>query len=480
MQMRRWMFGSVLLSALTIVGCDCGGETLKQVQNTKVVINAPVDGDTVATTVTFDATATSAAGLTQLDLHVGPKSLQICQPAGDDTTLNCVTTVTNLSTLLDQQDKGTLTFTATATDQNGVVVDASVKVLLVPITVSFVRPSARLPNVKGTSNLELKVDSLLGVERVIVTADAETSPFASWLVPPWTQQVAWASTVGTGQHKLKAQARDVNGAVASAEVTVNVACTGDEDCVTGQRCCVTSGKCNPIVGPGADCDCDHPCPTDQGCFPGTCNLQPRKCRPGCFPGGERRGQYATACAPERQGNLTVPAYCNNLPPEEATSENQGGACAPTDDCSIQAQNCPDMPLDRNRPPAADNPVVKYSCVPVSPKANTCLPAGNLPLHSTGCEYNTCGNAAVGCQKGLICVGLVDQDGNRIGASTCERQCSRDGTLNCSTSETCGTLLSPGLEEFPTGTCQSGFGGGGQSCQTDADCPSGICFLGVCF
>jgi hypothetical protein len=428
-----WKQYGTLVASLTLaagaVACDCGGPQLKKVNDTRVVINAPVEGDTVATTANFDATANSAAGLASLVLRVGPKTLQTCTPGSDDTSIQCVTNV-KVADVLDQQVENTVTFTATATDLNGELVEASVKVVLAPITIKFIRPSARLPNVRGTSVLELTVDSLLGVEAVQVTADDKTTPFANWRAAPYLKtDVAWPSEVGIGAHKLRASARDMNGAVASAEITINVSCGADDDCASGQRCCATSGKCNPIVGPGADCDCDRPCPSDQGCFPGTCSRGKSKCRPGCYPGANGEGQIGPRYYAERCGDLVPepgqpsgPAYCENLPSDQATDQNKGGACKPANPCDLSGQNCANGRVNPDLPESAQNPVVPYSCVPQVPDVHICVPAGTLPEGSLNCSPDSCESVSAACAKGLMCVRHVDANGRPIDDPQCRRQC----------------------------------------------------------
>ncbi|MFM2153157.1 MAG: hypothetical protein RL199_1592 [Pseudomonadota bacterium] len=488
---RNRILGALMTLALGVSACDCSGAQLKTVRDTSVVINSPAGGDTVAKTASFDATATSAGGLQSLELRVGSKRLHICNAGADPSTIQCVAEV-QVGRYLDQQVNNTLTFTASATDVNDAVVDASVTVELAPITIKFVRPNAQLPNVRGTSALALEVQSLLDVARVQVVADDKQTPFAQWLgsggrqlssgALEFKQDVSWASALGSvGSHKLKAQAKDINGQIASAELVVNVSCDGDADCADGQRCCATSGKCNPIVGPGADCDCDNPCPSDQGCFPGTCGRGKSKCRPGCYPGEWGGGKvgptyYAERCSdvvPE-QGQASRPAYCANLPPAQANEQNSGGACKPANQCDLAAQDCSDGLLNPDEDASPSNPVVPYTCSPEAPGVNVCIPAGSLKEGSENCSFDTCSSVVAGCAKGLMCVVSVDENGDPVDVPKCRRQCFNDeykvnafGYPDASTQEivfgsktsVCGrgnicvfSLRGPGLEPMGRGLC----------------------------
>lgn len=460
----RWAF---VVTGLLAAGCNCGGEGLKKLGDGQIAILSPADGATADALVHFEAKAQSSLGLKWVSLRVGTDEIFSCPPGADNTEISCAKDF-NLSDEIAQAENGALTLTAVAKDESDNTLQKSVKIVAAPLTVLFKQPVGAgdppVAKVRGTSAVTLEVHSLIAVEAVQVTVDDLPAPVAQWRAAPYTQSVAWASKVGTGRHVLKAQARDTNGMTARAELAVDVSCAADTECAAGSRCCPASGKCNPIVARGADCDCDHPCPTAEGCFPGTCGALPRKCRPGCFPGGQQRGQYADRCSPETQGSATTAAYCSQLPAGEATTQNKGGACAPADGCSITAQNCPDAPLDKNKPAGAGNPVTKYSCEPVSPTTNTCLPAGGLPLGGTGCSYDTCGDNSKGCQRGYICVTSIDLSGNPLGPSTCSKQCSDPdpmggllgGSPDCPSGQYCGQLLGPGLEQFPNGSCSKGL------------------------
>lgn len=459
----------LLVLAGSLSACNCGDDGLKKVRDGAIEILSPADGDTAASMVTFTARATSSGGLQWLALKVGSKEIATCNPGDDNTTIDC-TKEFSVPDFVSEAVNNAITLTALARDGGGDLIEKSVTIVAAPLTVKFVKPSAPAggtATLRGETALEVAVDSLMTVQAVAVTVDDKPEPLAQWRAVPYKTLVKWASVLGTGDHVLKAQARDVNGAVARAELKVKVSCGSDNECATGTRCCTDTGRCNPIVGAGADCDCEHPCPYDQGCFPGTCGTLPRKCRPGCFPGGSQRGQYADRCGSESQGATSVPAYCSALPPSEATAQNKGGACAPMDAvgptnamCSITRQDCPDAPLDKNSPVSPTNPLIKYSCVPASPKGNICLPAGSIPESGTGCEYDTCGDTAKACQKGLLCVTLIDQSGSPLGPATCRKQCANPdplggvfgGSPECPSGQYCGGLLGPGLEEFPTGSC----------------------------
>ena len=234
-------------------------------------------------------------------------------------------------------------------------------------------------------------------------------------------------------------------------------CKTDRDCgaAPNTRCCPETGNCNPIVAENADCDCEHPCPLDQGCFPGTCGQTPRKCRPGCYPGdyGSAADGYTGHKADHCATVNGVPAYCASLPLSEATTANRGGACAVSDTCNVLRQDCPNLPLDRTRPAGTDNPAVPHTCVPASPTTNQCLPAGSKPVGGTNCEQ-ACGTTQNSCVKGSSCATPINSDGSPAGPSTCDAQCQT--SINCPQGQVCLTLLGPGREAYQTGACGSPF------------------------
>jgi hypothetical protein len=102
--------------------------------------------------------------------------------------------------------------------------------------------------------------------------------------------------------------------------------------------------------------------------------------------------------------------------------------------------------------SAANPAVPHTCVPVSPYATACRPAGTKKLGQQNCEYDTCGDSSNGCEKGLICTGVVGQPNI---PTTCNKQCSNPGGIGneCGTFGVCGELYGPGLEKVKTGVCQ---------------------------
>jgi hypothetical protein len=452
-----------------LVGESSGGRTVTAAGT--VTIASPFDGAKVSSHFAFVVDGESSDGLSSVSLSVGSRKLKECASTSTaDVRLHCEVEV-QVADVLDTSAASTLVLTATATNQRGAVVEASVQVSVEPITIKFVRPNDRLPNVRGTSALEVTVDSLLAVDSVQVTVDDRTTPLANWTAAPYLRNdVAWPADVGIGPHKLKAQAKDINGQIASVELVVNVSCGEDADCTDGQRCCVTSGKCNPIVGPGADCDCDHPCPADQGCFPGTCGRGKSKCRPGCYPGANGEGKvrpqyYAERCAnlvPE-PGQPSVQAYCENLPSDQATEQNRGGACKPANQCDLQGQNCANGRVNPDLPESAQNPVVPYSCMPNVPGVNICVPAGTLSEGALNCNPDSCNSVESACARGLMCVRHVDAEGRLLDDPQCRRQCfvKEDpvtallggGSSVCGTGKYCNTgLVGAGYEPIGSGIC----------------------------
>jgi hypothetical protein len=244
-------------------------------------------------------------------------------------------------------------------------------------------------------------------------------------------------------------------------------CSSDSTCGSGTRCCSEDHHCHPKVGANEDCDCAHPCPEDQGCFPGTCGATPQKCRPGCFPGSAPDASHPTGVAPaacaQQDGK---PAYCTALPPSQVTTQNQGGACAGSDGCDVAAQNCPDLPLDRTQPQGPNNPPVRQTCRPIAPGANICMPAGSIPAWGINCDQQ-CGTTANSCVQGYECVTPIGSSGQAIGPSECRKQCSHPGTdpsSDCPTARSsCQTVLVTGMAALSTGVCEE------PPCFSNADC-----------
>jgi hypothetical protein len=292
-------------------------------------------------------------------------------------------------------------------------------------------------------------------------------------------------------HTLTAVATATDGETAKATLLIDVAtpgCMSDADCTNGNRCCVNDGTCNPPVAAGADCDCDHPCPSSQGCFPGICGSTPAKCYPGCYPGSDGdathpNGQLPDSC-PDQAGQ---PAFCNPLPASQVTAANKGGACVVGDNCNVTTQNCPMLPLDRSQPQGANNPLVKYNCLPVAPNLNGCFPAGTKTSGQANCDQ-VCGTVAAGtaavqdnCAPGYECVQPVDSTGTPRGPAACAQQCASPSTTGnpsnqCSISgDTCIGVYQPYgqyMVNFTTGSCCGASLA--SSCSQGTDCCSGSC------
>ena len=472
----RRLLPLALLATFTAGACNCGGDRLNKLRDTQLVIESPADGSNAAASVHFAAKATNNAGLQWVSLQVGTDEIASCKAGADNSVIECAKDFTVQSEIA-QQKNGALTLTAVTKDTSDQTVQKSVKVILPGLTVKFVLPTLSQPNppvasVHDASPVEVAVTSLVDLNAVQVTVDQSDQPLAQWRPAAGTASqpqpiqltspnIAWAQQVGNGPHTLKATASDKNGNTATATLAIVFPCASDADCSTGARCCTSDGKCNKMVGAGANCDCDDPCPVNEGCFPGNCGVLPRKCRPGCFPGSSSPQPYGTApdsCQPEPQGGLTVPAFCAQLPAAEATQANKGGACAPADNCSVSAQNCPDAPLDRNSPRSATNPIVHYSCGPASPTTVVCSPAGNLQEGATNCA-DSCSDVSQTCAKGLICVTSIDGSGNPLGPPTCRVECTDPssiplgGSSDCPAGESCGQVFGPGDQMYQTGSCQ---------------------------
>jgi hypothetical protein len=420
--------------------------------------------------------------------------------------------------------------TATGSWSDGETAHAMLVVQVGGPTIQFTAPmitagtNPAVADVSGSSPVAVAVGTPPGLilASVVIVSD-NGATIASWSPNPtgsaFSQTIAWATAVGTGTHLLTATATWTDTETAKATLTVNVAkppCASDADCQSGYRCCTNDGTCNPIVAAGGDCDCTHPCPTNQGCFPGICGATPSQCRPGCNPGSHSgAGQLPAACNPVNG----QPSFCNPLPADQVTAQNMGGACQLGDNCSVTAQNCPAMPLDRAKPVSATNPIVPYSCIPFAPNLNGCYPAGGLAAGAPNCTQYCGGNenpdgasqgmiSATNCAVGLECVQAIGPNGP-LGPPACLAQCGNPSTNN-SVSNQCPAGSNDSCEQvyepfgsahqvnFTTGSCCAALGepctvaepffccsdycsaGGkcclprGLGCARNADCCSGSC------
>ncbi len=424
-----------------------------------VIITEPKANSAIgADGVTLSANALSGAGIDRIDLQIGPTTLRTCsQSQAGGLTLACTTTF-RASDFLAQVQHETLRLTAQAFDGAGVPISTSVDVILEPPWVEFrdpviTQPTPAVAFITSAGALSLTTTGAVPMASAVVT-DEKGATIQTFTAPPFAATIQWSSAFGNGPHTLTATVTDKLGRQATATRDVELRCKADADCASGQRCCIDTGACHPTVAAGADCDCAHPCPSDQGCFPGTCNQTPRKCRPGCFPGTFT--QRADVCAP--QGG--TPTYCSLLPLDQQTPANKGGACAPADACDIDAQNCPDLPLDRTMPAGPGNPAVPHTCVPVTPGTNACMPAGPIAAGGTNCGLQCFAQgASVNCARGSLCVQDIDTSGNPFGPSKCYLQCTTPSTSTtshggCPGAQFCtGGLQGAGGLLFTSGICR---------------------------
>lgn len=455
---RPWA-GLLLLSVLA--ACECGGPKTGLIDNTTVTFVSPAAGSMLplGEATSLEVIAENPSGLQSVILLVGQRELLACPvDPNDDQLIGCKAPF-EPSTYADQIRNGELVLTAKVQDASGHEVVDSIRVRVPSISVSFVSPAPQgdgvIVDVTGRSALTLAATGPSPVESVSVVVVNDGRTLATFTAEPYSRQVAWFDELGAGEFELLAMAEDRTGASADARLRIRVGqppCTSDAQCAAGTRCCVNTGTCNPIVGSGELCDCERPCPEDEGCFPGTCGQSPRRCRPGCFPGSDT--VRADRCAPQ-DGR---PAYCSKLPESEQTVENEGGACAPADQCDIYAQNCPNLPIDRSRPAGPDNPAVPHSCVPVSPVANACYPAGPIALNQTGCD-DLCGadGVSANCARGGLCVQSINPTtGQPIGAKYCSKMCTSPHQSNASAEcggKRCLPLVGSGREPYPMGACE---------------------------
>jgi len=475
MRLKRLFVFTTLLGA--VAACDCDGD-ISNVSRNEITIESPLEGESVFASgeVVFRAKATNPGGLELLALRIGEgdelDTLHECSAdeAGIEATCEHTFKVKDYGALIENQ---TILLTAFVRDAQGDTAEETLRVNVKPIVVKIRRP------VKGPEQarakvalrdaLELTVESAIDVEVAEVSlrnASGDELVRRYRNAPYRSTDVQWPTLAdGPGDYDLIAGARDTDGNADTVILPITILCSEDTHCTGGKRCCPEDGTCYDPVARGAECSCQKPCPGDQACLPGICGSLPKRCRPGCYPGGEQRGQYAERCSPQQGPNgEQYTAYCTRLPSTDATPLNEGGACAVADGCNVVTQNCPDLPLDRTRPAGDDNPPVAHTCVPVSPVANTCMPAGSIRLGGTNCDYNTCGDSSAGCIKGLLCVTTIDQNGDPIGPSRCEKQCNDpwDGSgffppqsRSCATGEYCGQLLGAGQEPIATGVCNEG-------------------------
>lgn len=407
------------------------------------------------------------------------------QPSGlPSTTLTCAFTL-SASAAASLAYNGTLAVTAKATDRSGHVTTKMVTVTVSSFSCLFVNPSPSpgtnppIANLASISPLSIEVSASapLPMKTVVVTADNGQIVASYPTMPPpgnltestrnsFSAEVNWSTAVGYGMHKLRVVCTDTAGNSNSDTLLVNVGCGSDQDCPAGDRCCSQDGKCYETVAEGADCDCQHPCPDNQGCLPGVCDASPMKCRPGCFPGSSSPPPYGTApssCA-SQEGLL---AFCSPLPADQITPNNMGGACAVGDNCDTMTQNCPDLPLDRSQPAtmpkcttqssACPNPTVPQDCIPLAPGVNGCFPAGPIAAGGTGCNQ-ACGTVAGNCAKGSWCTQATDANGNPLGPPTCAPQCptpmeNPTSFAGCPVGQSCNQVFAPEMQPYPTGVCQ---------------------------
>lgn len=487
---RRLILALALGSA--IAACNCGEVKINQVGKMVLKIDSPENDTIYQTGETFDfsATANDQIGIKMIELRGGGADgvadtlLQTCTVENQSPVdLTC-----NFSFEIDVHKElignGKITLTAIAFDKRGFKTKASVVVRAKPIVIRFVQPSISantdppVARVSGSGQLIVEVVSTNPITAVGVSAENNTV-VAQWRnnpVPPFKKTITWATSPGTGLHHLIANASDEAGNVDSDTRDVLVACSQDSDCSNdpGTRCCTSDGLCHQMVGENQICDCAHPCPLSQGCFPGTCGETPQRCRPGCYPGGPADATHPYGIAAERcprqadpaNPGSTKPAYCSPLPAGQATTENKGGACAVGDDCDVGAQNCPDLPLDRTQPPGPSNPAVAQTCQPAAPGTNACYPSGGIAAWGINCDQS-CGLTATNCAQGYECVSLVDQNGRQIGPSECRKQCTHPGvdpSPDCPSDRSgCDKVFAAGMVYFSTGVCQEG------PCFSNADC-----------
>jgi hypothetical protein len=175
-----------------------------------------------------------------------------------------------------------------------------------------------------------------------------------------------------------------------------------------------------------------------------------RCRASCYPGDTN--VVADACP----STFGVENFCRSLPEALRTPENKGGACVQSDSCNVISQDCPNLPLDRTKPAGANNPAVPHTCVPVSPTSTACYPAGTKTLGEKSCEYDTCGDSSSACVKGLLCTGILDNEG---AGTACNKQCANPSDIptsspQCASGEVCVALYGPGRVKVKTGVCMA--------------------------
>lgn len=486
----------LMIIAIPLSGWVCRPPNPSSIPATTLKIDSPAANTSYGNgaNFTFQATATDNSGISLLNLEAGgagsvPATLLLTCDAPDESWGLSASPATcafafAIDSNTDLISDGTLLLTAKATDRANHVTTATVTVNVKALTCSFIEPgtNAAVANVGSISAVVVQaIEDASPLKSVVVTGDNgnqllnwPTDGFADAGSEPGVWDISsevntWSSEVGVGMHKLTAICTDNAGDVDSDTLDVNVGCGSDSDCPSGDRCCSQDGKCYPVVAEGADCDCQHPCPSDEGCFPGVCDATPQKCRPGCFPGSDMPPPYGTApasCA-SQEGLLS---FCNNLPADQVTPQNMGGACAVGDNCNVITQNCPNLPLNRAEPAtlvngvacttlssSCPNPTVPQNCVPLAPGVNGCVPAGPIPSGGTGCNQ-TCGQTAGNCVAGTWCTQPVDDNGNPMAPPTCSPQCATpttnpDNSAGCPAGMYCDGIFGLGMVAFSTGVCQ---------------------------
>ncbi len=474
-----------LLVCAQLAACNCGGAKLSQKSKIDITFLAPTDGAdlTLNATGTADvsALASDTAGMQSLTLSVASwddtkgvlaTPVVIGKPCAVQGTTDVTCKASFDPAQFHPDPAGFLTLIADAVDAKEIpgslqirahMAGPHVTITSPPLTQGITPPAAI---VKGPSTLTATVTDQLPLTSVVFRLD-ENIVIATVNGPAAGNvdggQFSFQSR-GLGRHKLTVVATNQAGQTGMAYESVNVLCGSDADCLGGQRCCLEKGDCHTTVPSLSNCDtCDKPCPTTEACLPGTCGQIPLKCRGHCDPGSMDRPASDT-CGPNN--------YCLQLPPEQATPDNQGGACAVGDNCDVFVQNCSAYPLDRSKPiDASTNPSVPSTCVPAGVHANVCYPSGPIG-DGQQCSDATClkpgSSTAQLCAPGLLCVTPIDPFSHQpLDVSRCrsychydangnpflpQSGCGADGSGCCPSGQNCGGLLGAGYVPLSVGAC----------------------------
>ncbi len=180
-----------------------------------VVIDAPAEGDELSVTTTIAATVTAQAALAKVEFYVDGELLDTRTSAPFETDW-----------LVEDVELGEHEIKVVASDAPGNSAEDQILVdVVVPISVSFIDLEDG-DLLRGSPDITVQVEAQFDIDEVVILVDGEE--LGSFSAPPY--QVEWPLyNVDPGQYVISVKARDVDGHLAEAEVTVDVNRQGVEE-----------------------------------------------------------------------------------------------------------------------------------------------------------------------------------------------------------------------------------------------------------